>query len=165
MQQPPPYNQWQQPQWPPQQQPWQPQPQSDPPPWQDQPSSGYPPQQQPFYPPMQPPPWQQPYSPGQWGPQQQYYPPPGPYPYPYPYPPPMMPQVAMQTNVIVQQQPTYQREQLSFLVRALYFCFIGWWLGIVWATFALTLIFTIIGAPIGILMLTMLPTIMTLYQK
>jgi len=77
----------------------------------------------------------------------------------------MMPQVAMQTNVIVQQQPTYQREQLSFLVRALYFCFIGWWLGIVWATFALTLIFTIIGAPIGILMLTMLPTIMTLYQK
>src|SRR6266704_3095687 len=149
MQQPPPYNQWQQPQWPPQQQPWQPQPQSDPPPWQDQPSSGYPPQQQPFYPPMQPP----------------YGAPPVPYPYPYPYPPPMMPQVAMQTNVIVQQQPTYQREQLSFLVRALYFCFIGWWLGIVWATFALTLIFTIIGAPIGILMLTMLPTIMTLYQK
>jgi len=75
----------------------------------------------------------------------------------------MSPQVAVQTNVILQQ--TYQRQQLSFTIRALYFLFIGWWLGIIWAMFAIGLCLTIIGAPIGILMLNMLPTILTLYQK
>ncbi len=69
------------------------------------------------------------------------------------YPPP--------PNIMVMQQ----RQQLSFLIRALYFCFIGWWFGIAWAVVALCLIITIIGAPIGLLMLNALPTVLTLYQK
>ena len=58
-----------------------------------------------------------------------------------------------------------RRPQLSFMVRALYFCFIGWWLGIAWLLVALCLIITIIGAPVGFLMLNSLPTVLTLYQK
>jgi len=69
------------------------------------------------------------------------------------YPPP--------PNITVVQQ----RQQLSFLIRALYFCFIGWWFGIAWALTALLLICTIILAPIGLLMLNSLPTVLTLYQK
>jgi len=69
------------------------------------------------------------------------------------YPPP--------PNITVMQQ----RQQLSFLIRALYFCFIGWWFGITWALVALLLICTIILAPIGLLMLNALPTVLTLYQK
>ncbi len=75
------------------------------------------------------------------------------YPLPPMYPPP--------PNITVMQQ----RQQLSFLIRALYFCFIGWWFGITWALVALLLICTIILAPIGLLMLNALPTVLTLYQK
>ncbi len=78
---------------------------------------------------------------------------------PYPqYPQPMYPPPP---NITVVQQ----RQQLSFLIRALYFCFIGWWFGIAWALTALLLICTIILAPIGLLMLNSLPTVLTLYQK
>ncbi len=50
----------------------------------------------------------------------------------------------------------------GFLIRALYFIFVGLWLGGVWTAIAWVLIVTIIGLPIGLLMLNRLPQVMTL---
>jgi len=48
------------------------------------------------------------------------------------------------------------------LVRGLYFIFIGLWLGAVWIVVAWILNITIIGLPIGLLMINSLPQVMTL---
>jgi len=48
------------------------------------------------------------------------------------------------------------------LVRGLYFIFIGLWLGAVWIVVAWILNVTIIGLPIGLLMINSLPQVMTL---
>jgi hypothetical protein len=48
------------------------------------------------------------------------------------------------------------------LVRALYFCFIGLWLGAFWTGLAWFLLVTIIGLPLGIMMLNRIPQVMTL---
>lgn len=50
----------------------------------------------------------------------------------------------------------------GLLVRALYFIFFGLWLGGIWTTIAWVLIITIIGLPIGLLMLNRIPQVMTL---
>lgn len=50
----------------------------------------------------------------------------------------------------------------GFLIRALYFIFVGLWLGGVWTAIAWVLIVTIIGLPLGLLMLNRLPQVMTL---
>ncbi|MDX9849711.1 MAG: YccF domain-containing protein [Anaerolineaceae bacterium] len=50
----------------------------------------------------------------------------------------------------------------GLLIRALYFIFLGLWLGAVWTTIAWILVVTIIGLPIGLLMLNRLPQVMTL---
>jgi uncharacterized membrane protein YccF (DUF307 family) len=52
--------------------------------------------------------------------------------------------------------------QTSFVVRALYFLLIGWWLGYLWAIIGYVLCFTIILLPLGVLMLNSLPTVLTL---
>jgi len=52
--------------------------------------------------------------------------------------------------------------QPSWLLRALYFVLIGWWLSLLWAAAAWLLCITIIGLPLGILMLHSLPAVTTL---
>src|SRR5436305_2734021 len=52
--------------------------------------------------------------------------------------------------------------QVSFVVRALYFLLIGWWLGYLWAIVGYALCFTIILIPLGIMMLNSLPAVVTL---
>ena len=48
------------------------------------------------------------------------------------------------------------------LVRALYFCFVGLWLGALWTGLAWFLLVTVIGLPLGLLMLNRIPQVMTL---
>lgn len=54
--------------------------------------------------------------------------------------------------------------QLSWLIRLPYFLFIGWWLSLIWASSAWLLCATIIGLPIGVLMLHSLPAVTTLQR-
>jgi hypothetical protein len=48
------------------------------------------------------------------------------------------------------------------LVRALYFCFVGLWLGALWTGLAWFLLVTVIGLPLGLIMLNRIPQVMTL---
>lgn len=48
------------------------------------------------------------------------------------------------------------------LVRALYFCFVGLWLGVLWTGLAWFLLVTVIGLPLGLAMLNRIPQVMTL---
>ncbi|MCA9920971.1 MAG: YccF domain-containing protein [Anaerolineales bacterium] len=53
-------------------------------------------------------------------------------------------------------------KQVPFLVRALYFVVIGWWFSLLWAAIAWLLCATIIGLPLGVMMLNGLPAVTTL---
>lgn len=53
-------------------------------------------------------------------------------------------------------------KQAPWLLRALYFLFIGWWFSLVWAAVAWLLCVTILGLPLGVIMLHSLPFITTL---
>ncbi len=53
----------------------------------------------------------------------------------------------------------------NLFIRAIYFIFVGWWLSGVWATIAWFLSITIIGLPIGIVMLNALPQVSTLRAR
>ncbi len=57
---------------------------------------------------------------------------------------------------------TGEPQQVDFLLRAVYFLVVGWWLGYVWALVGYVLCFTIVLMPIGILLLNRLPTALTL---
>lgn len=48
------------------------------------------------------------------------------------------------------------------LVRGIYFLFIGVWLGLLWTGAAWVLLITVLGLPLGLLMLNRLPQVMTL---
>jgi len=48
------------------------------------------------------------------------------------------------------------------LVRGLYFLFIGLWLGLIWVVVAWFFNLTIVGLPIGLLMINRIPQVMTL---
>ena len=50
----------------------------------------------------------------------------------------------------------------GLLVRVLWFIFIGWWLGLIWALLAWFFNLTIIGLPLGLAMINNIPQIMTL---
>lgn len=52
--------------------------------------------------------------------------------------------------------------QVDFLLRAVYFLFVGWWLGYLWALFGYVLCFTLVLMPVGVMMLNRLPTVLTL---
>ncbi len=52
-----------------------------------------------------------------------------------------------------------------FLVRAAYFILFGWWFSLLWAVLAYLLCATIIGLPLGIMMLNGLPTVTTLAKS
>ncbi|HEX6557095.1 MAG TPA: hypothetical protein VF026_30310 [Ktedonobacteraceae bacterium] len=128
-------------------------------PWQQQsqplPPPQYPPQQgysQPLQPgydgppvPQQPPLYQPPVYPQPQSQMQQPY-----------YGVPMQP--IMQQNVNV----NIQTKQTSFIVRILYFLCIGWWLGFFWLNFSYFLCLTVIGLPLGLVMLNRLPQVLTL---
>jgi len=51
---------------------------------------------------------------------------------------------------------------VSFLIRAFYFVLIGWWFSLLWAVLAWLLCATIIGLPLGVMMLNGLPAVTTL---
>jgi uncharacterized membrane protein YccF (DUF307 family) len=80
-----------------------------------------------------------------------------PYPQGYQQQPMMAPPI-MQTNVNVNMQQTGP----GFIVRALYFWFIGWWLGLFWLNLGFFLCALIFTLPIGLMMLNRLPQVMTL---
>ncbi|MBK8900138.1 MAG: YccF domain-containing protein [Anaerolineaceae bacterium] len=51
---------------------------------------------------------------------------------------------------------------VPFLLRAAYFVLFGWWFSLLWATLAWLLCATIIGLPLGVMMLNGLPAVTTL---
>jgi uncharacterized membrane protein YccF (DUF307 family) len=55
--------------------------------------------------------------------------------------------------------------QPPFIIRSLYFVLFGWWLSLIWAAVAWILCATIIGLPIGVVMLNTLPFITTLHRS
>lgn len=60
--------------------------------------------------------------------------------------------------------PDADDAQYSLVVRAVYFVFVGWWLGFLWGNLASLLAVTIIGLPVAIWMLNRLPFVVSLYK-
>lgn len=56
-------------------------------------------------------------------------------------------------------------EQPPFIARALYFLFIGWWFSLIWAAFGWLLCVSIVGLPLGVMMLHWLPRVTTLQRS
>ena len=54
---------------------------------------------------------------------------------------------------------------LHLLLRAIWFFFVGWWLGLIWTIIAWLFNLTLIGLPIGLMMLNVIPQIMTLRPR
>jgi uncharacterized membrane protein YccF (DUF307 family) len=54
------------------------------------------------------------------------------------------------------------RPEPSFIVRAIYFIFIGWWFSLIWINTAWALNASIIGLPFGLWMINWTPQILTL---
>jgi uncharacterized membrane protein YccF (DUF307 family) len=69
--------------------------------------------------------------------------------------PPMMPP-AMPHMMMQQQQPA------AWWIRALWFLFVGLWIGGVWMTVAWVAMLTIVGLPLGLWMINKMPEVMTL---
>jgi uncharacterized membrane protein YccF (DUF307 family) len=53
-------------------------------------------------------------------------------------------------------------EQYPFLVRAIYFLLVGWWLSAVWMLLAYAVCCTLIGLPLGIWMFDLVPMLVSL---
>ena len=66
----------------------------------------------------------------------------------------MMPQQVVNVNI--------QQNQHGLFVRALYFIFIGWWVGLIWLNVGYFFVLTVIGLPVGLVMLNRLPAVLTL---
>jgi uncharacterized membrane protein YccF (DUF307 family) len=56
-------------------------------------------------------------------------------------------------------------EQHPIFLRAIWFLFVGWWLGGIWMIAAYCLFVTIIGIPVGVVMLGWMPTVVTLQRR
>jgi uncharacterized membrane protein YccF (DUF307 family) len=54
--------------------------------------------------------------------------------------------------------------QNPFILRAIFFVLIGWWLSLIWSLLGWLLCVTIIGLPLGVLMLNRLPEVTTLMR-
>ena len=68
-------------------------------------------------------------------------------------------------NVTMAGAPTLiVRNQPGCLVQFLYFVFIGWWLGALVVVLAYALLLTILGIPLGIMMINKLPYLLALRQ-
>jgi uncharacterized membrane protein YccF (DUF307 family) len=75
-----------------------------------------------------------------------------------------------QTTTIVEADGTaavsYQgARQRSLWLRALWFVLVGWWAALIWMIVAYLISLTIIGIPIGIMMLNRLPEVFTLHRN
>ncbi|ADY57432.1 protein of unknown function DUF307 [Syntrophobotulus glycolicus DSM 8271] len=57
------------------------------------------------------------------------------------------------------------KQEFPFPIRALYFIFLGWHLTGFWVSIALILCITVIGMPLGIMMLNHVPFVLTLKQR
>lgn len=57
-----------------------------------------------------------------------------------------------------------QPGQLSWLIRLPYFILVGWWFSLLWSAVAWLLCATIVGLPVGVLMLHALPAVTTLQR-
>jgi uncharacterized membrane protein YccF (DUF307 family) len=55
-------------------------------------------------------------------------------------------------------------EQYPFLLRAIYFILVGWWLSALWMALASLVCATIIGLPIGIWMFDLVPALVSLQR-
>lgn len=66
----------------------------------------------------------------------------------------VMPQQIVNVNI--------QQNQPGLFVRALYFIFIGWWAGLFWLNIGYFFVLTVIGLPVGLMMLNRLPAVLTL---
>jgi uncharacterized membrane protein YccF (DUF307 family) len=55
--------------------------------------------------------------------------------------------------------------QISWVLRFLYFVLIGWWFSLIWSMLSWLLCVTIIGLPLGVLMLNRLPNVTTLMRQ
>ena len=63
-------------------------------------------------------------------------------------------------------QSRYQSTpQISWVLRFLYFVFVGWWFSLIWSLLGWLLCVTIIGLPLGVLMLNRLPNVTTLMRQ
>ncbi len=65
-------------------------------------------------------------------------------------------------------RPMFQAPSLVggfYLIRAVWFLLIGWWLGLIWTIVAWLFNLTLIGLPVGALMINAIPQIMTLRTK
>jgi len=137
------------------------------------PQSPQPQPSQPMYPPqqqMQPGPlgeqWHGPQQQQPAYPQPQYQSPPMQQPAPYP-PPGMQPMYPPQGAQPMMQQTTVvnvnvQHKGPGLFVRAIYYIFIGWWLGFFWLNLGFFLCFLVVTLPLGLIMLNRLPQVMTL---
>ncbi len=83
--------------------------------------------------------------------------------------PPPSPGIANTTNVAVNvagPQIIYRpQEGPGLVVRAIWFVFIGWYLGFFWILTAALLNSTIIGLPLGLMMFNAVPKVMTLKSR
>lgn len=55
-------------------------------------------------------------------------------------------------------------KQPPLLIRAIYFVVIGWWFSLLWSASAWILCATILGLPLGVIMLNTLPFVTTLHR-
>ena len=61
----------------------------------------------------------------------------------------------------------YQRlatEQYGILVRLLWFLLVGWWASLLWMAASYVLMLTILGIPLGLLMVNRLPAVFSLHR-
>ncbi len=58
-----------------------------------------------------------------------------------------------------------RRAQRPFVLRAIYFVLIGWWLTAIWVEVAYLLTASIIGLPFAFLMFDLTPTVMSLQRR
>lgn len=75
-----------------------------------------------------------------------------------------------QTTTVVEAGETtavsYQgAKQRPLWLRAIWFVLVGWWAALIWMTVAYLISLTIIGIPIGIMMLNRLPEVYTLHRN
>lgn len=59
----------------------------------------------------------------------------------------------------------FDADQPPFILRVIYFFLIGWWFSLIWAVIAWILCATIIGLPLGVIMLNGLPAVTTLQKS
>jgi uncharacterized membrane protein YccF (DUF307 family) len=56
-------------------------------------------------------------------------------------------------------------DQRPILLRAVYFVLVGWWAALIWMSLSYLISLTIIGIPIGLMMLNRLPEVFTLHRN